>query len=390
MGKQFEHSHEISHAKTGAGRRAIAAKLPKTIESAKNILLLYGHATSNIGKALLTDLHIIKKPHCRKLTRKNDLMPFESGGETHLENLCRLNDSSLFAVTNHTKKRPDNLVLGRTFAFRILDMFEFGIEHFQPLQTFARSKSAPGSAPLLIFNGADYAASETTRIMQSLFLDLFRAPDDAKAINLAGIDRVIVLTLHGNVSDPSINGTLVNSSGKPTEALRVQFRQYEISLTRRRTDDDGDKNVENSEVDDENEILSSLPSGFPGVKLTEAGPRFDLRLRRVQMAPETLRAEAMKKPKDPLRIKKKKNVSRDEMGDKVGRVHVGRQDLAGLSLARMKGLGKKRKLIASQAAGEDGKIIVQEKETESGGDTKSENPRKKVRFEGVESPTVDT
>lgn len=359
MGKKYEHSHLINNAKTGAGRRAVTSRLPKTTEAPKNLLLLKGHATSAVGTALLNDLNMLKRPLCRKLQRKNEVLPFESGGEAHLENLCRLNDCSMFALVNHTKKRPHNLIVGRTFGHRILEMFEFGITGFQPMAAFPRTKSAQGSVPMVVFNGDDFEASEKTQMLRSVLLDLFRAPDDMKLLNLTGLDRVVVFTLRGESS--------------------IMFRQYSVSLKR------------------------STGSSLPDPELLEVGPHFDLCFRRSQLPPEALMKDAMKKPRDPAVVPKKKNVSRDELGDKVGRVHVGRQDLSSLALARMKGLGKKRKV--ADAAADDSSNGELEKDDENGevsGDSalsnvpdrndsinETENPKKKVRFQArAETETV--
>lgn len=347
MGKKFEHSHLINEAKTGPGKRAVASRLSKIIESPKNLLLLKGHSTSSIGAALLSDICMLKKPYCKKLQRKNEVLPFEAGGEAHLENLCRLNDCSQFMLVNHSKKRPHNLILGRTFGFRILEMFEFALSNFQPMAMFPRLKSAPGSSPMLVFNGDDFEASETTRALRSLLLDLFRAPDETKPLDISGVDRVIVLTLRGD--------------------SKILFRQYNVSLKR------------------------SEDSPLPTTALSEAGPHFDLDLRRSQLAPETLMRSAMKKPRDPTVVRKRKNISRDDIGDKIGRIHVGRQDLGGLALARMKGLGKKRNNAIDVEGGDNST----EETTGNIGDTADDNlpetnaeettldetPKKKVRFE---------
>lgn len=36
----------------------------------------------------------------------------------------------------HSKKRPNNIILGRTFEFRMLDMIEFGIEKYRAISEF--------------------------------------------------------------------------------------------------------------------------------------------------------------------------------------------------------------------------------------------------------------
>lgn len=333
MGKQYELSHLATAAKTGAGRRAVESRLPKVLESPKSLLALKGHATSAVCTALLNDLHALKKPHSKKLQRKNDVLPFESGGETHLENLARLNDCSLLALVNHTKKRPHNLILGRTFAFRTLDLFEFAVTNYAPAASFPPVKSAPGSKPLLLFNGDDFGATETTRTLKSLLLDLFRGPADVNAVSLAGVDRLIVFTLKGDSC--------------------VHFRHYAVELRK---------------VKD-----STLPTPH----LKEAGPHFDMTLRRTQIASEALRKEAMRKPKDPRAVRKTKNVHRDEMGDKKGQMHMGRQDLSGLALARMKGLNKKR-----------GHKEAEKGETENGGEQNEEEQDAALDNEAEEEPAV--
>lgn len=311
MGKEYEHSYLAKRAKSAVGRRAIGSRLPKIIETPKNLLALKGHSSSAICNALLNDIHMLKKPLCKKLHRKNELLPFEAGGETHLENLARLNDCSLFSLVNHTKKRPHNLVLGRMFAHRILDMFEFGITNYVPAAALPALKSAPGSKPLILFNGDDFDLNETTSSMRSLLLDVFRGPDNAAALDLSGVDRVIVFTLQGE--------------------SKVMFRQYGVVLKK------------------------SSESRLPKVELEEAGPKFDMTVRRTHIASGDMMKEATKRPRDPAFVKKQKNVERNEMGDKKGRVHVGRQDLSGLALAKMKGLDRRRDKSADIGEEESGK-----------------------------------
>lgn len=298
MGKKHEHSHIVSQARTRAGRRAVESRMPKVIETSKSLLALKGHATSAISVALLNDISLLKKPLCKKLQRKNDLLPFEAGGEVHLENLARLNDCSLFMLVNHNKKRPHNIIFGRTFSFRILDMLEFGITNYMPMAAFPGLKSASGSKPMLIFNGDDYEATETTRTIRSLFLDIFRGGDEVANIDLAGLDRAIVFTLDGQ--------------------SKVLVRQYAVELRKRKD------------------------SKLPRVCLKDAGPQFELEVRRTRIATEDMMKSATKKPRHPAYVRKIKNISRDEMGDKKGQIHVDSQDLKGLALARMKGLSKKR------------------------------------------------
>ena len=58
-------------------------------------------------------------------SRKHDIHPFENKNE--LEALCKKTDTSLFMFGSHSKKRPNNLVIGRTYEHKVLDMVELGV-----------------------------------------------------------------------------------------------------------------------------------------------------------------------------------------------------------------------------------------------------------------------
>ncbi len=72
----LEKSAARRRAKTGAGRRAVQNREPKILENPKSLLVLKGHATSALISEVLSDIHILKKPDCRKLQRKKRLTTF--------------------------------------------------------------------------------------------------------------------------------------------------------------------------------------------------------------------------------------------------------------------------------------------------------------------------
>lgn len=91
--------------------------------------------------------------------------------------------------------------------------------------------------------------------------------------------------------------------------------------------------------------VSLLASGqrAPRVELKECGPSFDFVLRRRREAAPDMLAQALKRPKTAAEKNtqgkgKRKNIETDDMGDMVGRVHLGRQDLSSLQTRKMKGL----------------------------------------------------
>ena len=67
---------------------------------------------------------------------------------------------------SHSKKRPDNLILGRTYDHHIYDLVEVGVD----------KKLAPklGSKPFFAFIGEHFESVEELKHLKEVLLDLFR------------------------------------------------------------------------------------------------------------------------------------------------------------------------------------------------------------------------
>jgi ribosome production factor 2 len=102
--------------------------------------------------------------------------------------------------------------------------------------------------------------------------------------------------------------------------------------------------------------LLSSGSRVPRVQLTEMGPSIDFSVRRIQEADGEMMKAALKRPKlakgdvEKGLGKKRKNIETDEMGDRVGRLHVGKQDLSKLQARKMKGLKVRKETNAPAPA----------------------------------------
>ena len=147
--------------------------------------------------------------------------------------------------------------------------------------------------------------------LKSLLLDFYNG-HTLDEIPLAGLEHVISVTA-GPMPAGSANPDI------PVALPLVHLRVYTLRL---------------------------LASGsrIPRVELTEMGPSIDLSLRRLQTPDPELLKHAMKRAKiakadiEKGLGKKRKNVETDEMGDLVGRIHLGKQDLSKLQARKMKGL----------------------------------------------------
>ena len=113
-------------------------------------------------------------------------------------------------------------------------------------------------------------------------------------------------------------------------------------------------------------ITKRSNSKIPKVDVEEMGPRVDFRVGRYREAEQSVMKEALRKAKR-AEAKPKKNIETDLMGDKMGRIHLGRQDLSELQTRKMKGLKRNRDVdLETNGIGEED-IISQDEDEGMGG-----------------------
>lgn len=78
---------------------------------------------------------------------------------------------------SHSKKRPNNLILARTYDHHIYDLVEVGVENYKSMESYVYDKKlAPllGSKPFFAFIGEHFESSEELKHLKEVLLDLFR------------------------------------------------------------------------------------------------------------------------------------------------------------------------------------------------------------------------
>ncbi|KAF2351153.1 Brix domain [Trinorchestia longiramus] len=278
---------------TQRGKRALADKAPKIIENDKKTLFIHGKKTSPIGRDFLKSIYAFKRTNSIYYGRKNSILPFEEGEK--LERLSKTKDTSLFALTSHSKKRPNNVIFGRLFNHQILDMVELGISDWRALETFCKSKVGSGTKPCVLFHGVGFTQSPEYVRLKSLLLDFFRGPQVTN-VSPAGFELAIQFTMF---------------EGK------IFMRCYKILLKK-------------SGVD------------VPRVELEEIGPSLTFSLRRSKLASDDLLKTACRKPR-ALMSRPVKNISKNALGTKLGRVHMQRQDYKDLQVRKTAVIKKAKK-----------------------------------------------
>lgn len=144
---------------------------------------------------------------------------------------------------------------------------------------------------------------------KSMLLDFFRGEATDK-IDVEGLRYCVTVT----ADEPTESAT--GPSDDPASRPVLRLRIYTIHTKR-----SGQK--------------------LPRVELEEHGPRMDFRLGRTQEPDPAMLKEAMRQAKNGIE-RTKKNISTDIMGDKLGRIHMGKLDLSDLQTRKMKGLKRER------------------------------------------------
>ncbi|EME49018.1 hypothetical protein DOTSEDRAFT_30348 [Dothistroma septosporum NZE10] len=328
--------------KNARTKRYLENKGPQNVENPRTTLFLKYTTTSEVLQLVLKDLHSLKRPLCIKFDKKNSIHPFEDASS--LEFFADKNDASLMVYGSHSKKRPHALTLVRLFDFKVLEMLELLVDadSFRSLSQFKNAKAAVGLKPLLAFSGSAFESPTANAYTQarSIFLDLFKGPDVTN-VDVEGLQYMI----HFSVDEEE------NESVKP----QIHMRCY---------------------------LIKTKKGGGVKVKVDveEMGPRIDFRVGRTREADPDMWKAAMKKPKmlevskvvlgeerhnlTLLQAKTKKNIETDTIGDKVGRIHMGRQDLSQLQTRKMKGLKRSRDVVDNNfddvegAASENGGVSL--------------------------------
>ncbi|WWC72916.1 uncharacterized protein I206_106880 [Kwoniella pini CBS 10737] len=294
-------------------KRALDKREPQLVENEKTAIFVRGQSTSDIVRNVMKDLYALKRPNAINFSRKNDIHPFED--TSSLEFFANKNDSSLFVTGLHSKKRPNNLVFTRMFDGRVLDMIELGVDDFRGMDEFDSPKSSVGVRPLMVFHSDLFDVHPKYQAIKSHLLDFYNGHALTEIPLIGGIEHVISITA----------GPLLNSEDNLEDEKnlpKIHFRVYTLKL------------------------ISSGNSGFkiPKIQLTEMGPSIDLSIRRIQEPDEEMLKLSNKRPKlDKSKIesglgKKKKNIETDNMGDKIGKLHLEKQDLSKMQGRKMKGL----------------------------------------------------
>lgn len=306
--------HKASRAKQLAGGKTPNARVArylkstesKLVEGPRVSLLLKGIRCSQAMGVVLKDLRATLAPHCKLLTKNNAIVPFDTEGQQSLEFLSTKNDATVFAMGSTNKKRPNNLTLGRTFDRQILDMVELGVLRYKAIGDYGGSvpKKRIGSKPMMLFVGDLWEHDGSCSKLRNILIDVYKG-DPVKKLYHAGLDHIMVFAVALGPND------------KPLIHQRTYFCKLK-------------KNPRSA---------SKTPLPF----LTPCGPDMDFEIRRTQVAEPDLWKASLKQPQG-VKAKKVKNRSTNIFGERIGRLHLEKQDIDNRQGKKVKALRRAEKI----------------------------------------------
>ena len=215
---------------------------------------------------------------------------------------------------------PHTITFTRMFDHKVLDMLEVHLdpETYRSLDQFKGRKPSVVARPMVLFAGTAFEnpVEDEYTMAKSMLLDFFRgvggSVEDGGKMDVEGLEYIVSITCQEPSTTPGASITSTDPAAKPT----IRLRAYCI-----RTKRSGGK--------------------LPRIEVDEVGPRMDFRIGRSRQPDPHVLKLALKKAKI-AEERTKKNISTDAMGDKLGRIHLGKQDMSDMALRKFKGLKRSR------------------------------------------------
>ncbi|KAF7458804.1 BRIX domain-containing protein [Cryptosporidium felis] len=318
-----------SSKKVKGSKKSIIIKRESQVnEETKRRLLIKGSKCKESIQGLLRDFYkIFPKTHTkivRGITR-GDLIISPWVNPQKMEELSYKHGSSISIFANSSKKHPFRLIFTRFYDSHILDMYEFNVLDYKGIIPGTELPKY-GSKPIVICQGAPFESSEVYKSIRNMLFDSFSGPIvRGSRVFPRGFDHLILITAYepklekregsGDSDSHSIVGSIESK-------VYIQIKSYSIHLNKQ------PKNVAPELLYKAEEGLIS--NGAPRALISEIGLEINMELTRYQMPNKDVLKSALMVPKE-IKPKKIKNVSTNALGESIGRIHVGKQDLSTLN-----------------------------------------------------------
>lgn len=303
--KEKAKAMEIEQAakpKSHKAKKLIEKKESILMNDPKHSVFMKGNKCAQMVTNTMRELHKMRDMFISKclLQKKNDIIPFED--VSAIERIADRHDAAFVCFGSHNKKRPNNMILHRMYNHQVLDMIELGIKDCKTMQEFGNVETIEiGQQPILLFQGDPFDLSENHIRFKNMMMDFFRIKHLTQ-VNILTCQRIITFTAKTNDGD-------------------IVMQQFESGTI--------------------NESLA----GQGEIEIKEIGPKVSMEIRRIKHADRDIWKAATKVKKSKAKaLEKKRNITKNELGQRIGKAFIQHQDLGTLALKKV----KRRKLSENE------------------------------------------
>eukprot|EP00802_Teleaulax_amphioxeia_P015316 Tamp_15404.p1 GENE.Tamp_15404~~Tamp_15404.p1 ORF type:complete len:401 (+),score=67.56 Tamp_15404:35-1204(+) len=156
-------------------------------------LFLRGASTNEKVSKVLADLHKAKQPNSLYLPSRVEGGQMQSNA--FVESMCAKTRTSMYGYVSHTKKRPNDLMLGRLFHGQVLDWFQFRVLNEGPALSASRRLPQLGGRTAFVFLGKYWQSDRYLCQFKNYLIDTFGARP-GKTLDVDHVECVLVCTSH--------------------------------------------------------------------------------------------------------------------------------------------------------------------------------------------------
>ena len=99
----------------------------------------------------------------------------------------------MFFFGSHNKKRPNNIIIGRTYEHKVLDMVELGIMNVTSIADIVASAEIPYNfQPFLVFQGDLWESDAEIKKIKNLINDFFFMNNKIREIEIDKALQVVI------------------------------------------------------------------------------------------------------------------------------------------------------------------------------------------------------
>ncbi|KAK6588651.1 hypothetical protein RS030_3410 [Cryptosporidium xiaoi] len=305
----------------GSKKNKVIKRESNVNEETKRRLIIKGSKCKENIQVLLKDLvKLFPKTYTKIVTgiSKGELIVTPWEDQIKMERLAYKHGAAISIFANSSKKHPFRLIFTRYYDSNIMEMYEFNVLSHRGIFTNIDLPKY-GSKPIVICQGSPFESNEVYKSLRNMFLDLFSGPIlRGSKVSLKGFDHLVLITAY-ELNEEKVKSDSIVSNRNESNIV-IDIRNYVINLGKK----------ESSDLTYFYSDEKLIQNGSPRASITQIGLKIKMELIRHKTPEKSMLKSALAIPNE-IKVKKIKNIKTNVMGETVGKIHIGKQDLSMLN-----------------------------------------------------------